>query len=107
MNANIVTITSQAHPAPRQKHRSSENFYPQSLGNGIIAIKAYYQYGTQKQQEANDIIFDVNIDKTGKDGVFASNIKSGHVCQNTNDRNLYIANPRNAITDFTVEVSLI
>ncbi len=107
LRKDVELVVSEPHPQGGQKHRSSGNFSTKRFGgNSQIIIRAYYNYGQAQQKEAPEIIFDINEDKTGKDGVFASGIKSGHICRNTSDRNLYIANPRNASANFTVEVSL-
>jgi 1-phosphatidylinositol phosphodiesterase len=101
-----VTILSESRPLKGQKNRSSNNFttadFPEDTS---LTFRAYYDYGTPKQSEAKGIEFDVKVDKTGYDPTYLNRIHSGHVADNTRDRNLYIANPSNADSSFTVEVS--
>lgn len=101
----IVTIRSEKAPQDGQNHRSSNNFttaeFPEKA---TLTFKAFYNYGTQAQKEATDIIFDVKVDKTGHDPMFLDNISSGYTHINTHHRNLYIADPRHATEAFTVEV---
>jgi hypothetical protein len=102
-----VTILSEQAPQSGQKHRSSNNFTTADFRDDQkLTFKAFYNYGMESEEEAKEILFDVWVDKTGKDPEFLNGIKSGQVAENTHHRNLYIANPRNATGSFTVEVSV-
>ena len=102
-----VTITSEKQKQKGQTERSSNNFTTADFSaKARLTFKAYYDYGMPTQVEAKDIVFDIKVDKTGKDPVYLNNIRSGHVAENTHHRNLYIANPENAKSSFTVEVSV-
>lgn len=101
-----VTITSERSPQKGQSHRSSNNFTTADFSeNARLTFRAYYDYGMPTQTEATDIVFNVKVDKTGIDPTYLDNIKSGHIADNTHHRNLYIADPRDARGNFTVEVS--
>lgn len=105
MSKKQVTVLSSKSVQSGQKHRSSINFTTESFGkNCSLIIRAYYDYGTTDQREAKDVSFDIKVDKTGTDSTWKENIKSGYCCNNTNDRNLYIANPVNAKQDFMVVI---
>lgn len=105
MSKQQVTVTSGKNVQSGQKHRSSINFTTEGFGEDCSLIfRAYYGYGTNDQREARGIIFDIKVDKTGHDPTWLSNIQSGYCCENTDDRNLYIANPCNALEDFTVVI---
>ncbi len=94
-------------PQKGQNERSSNNFTTADFGEDArLTFKAYYDYGMPTQREATDIVFDVKADKTGKDPIYLDNIQSGHVADNTHHRNLYIANPKNAESSFTVVVTI-
>jgi hypothetical protein len=103
-----VTILSEKQPQRGQKERSSDNFTTAVFkDNARLTFRAYYKYDLAGGiEEAKDIVFDVKVDKTGKDDVYLEGIKSGHVADNTHHRNLYIANPKGAEGSFTVEVSI-
>ena len=102
-----VTIVSERDKQRGQKHRSSNNFTLADFSEKAkLTFKAYYDYGMATQLEAKEIVFDIWVDKTGKDPQYQNGIKSGHVAENTHHRNLYIANPRDAKSSFTVEISI-
>lgn len=102
-----VTIVSEKQPQKGQHERSSNNFTTSDFNkDATLTFRAYYDYGMATQSEAKDIIFDIKVDKTGKDPMYLDNIRSGKVAENTHHRNLYIANPQHATGSFTVEVSI-
>ena len=102
-----VTIVSEKQPQKGQNERSSNNFTTAEFSKEArLTFKVYYDYGLDSIEEAKDIVFDIKVDKTGKDPVYLEGIKSGHVADNTHHRNLYIANPKGATGSFTVEVSI-
>lgn len=101
----IATIKSNKEPQPGQKHRSSNNFTTADIAqDAFITFRAYYSYGTAVQSEASLLKFDIKVDKTGTDPTYLNQISSGHCCGNSHDRNLYIANPTDALQEFTVVV---
>jgi hypothetical protein len=100
-----VTIRSEAAPQKGQSHRSSGNFTTGNFSeNATLTFYAYYHYNQPNQEEAKDIVFDIWVDKTGKDPQYVNNVHSGESHGNTHHRNLYIANPRSAREAFTVVV---
>lgn len=102
-----VTIISEKQHQKGQNERSSNNFTTADFSKeASLTFRAYYDYGMPTQSEAKDIIFDIKVDKTGKDPIYLDNIHSGKVAENTHHRNLYIANPQNANGSFTVEISI-
>ena len=69
----------------------------------MYAIRSYYD-GSLLWHCPDGISFDVKNDRTGHDPVKFKNVKNGTVTDYTDDRNLYIADPKNANVDFTVIV---
>ena len=88
-----VTVTSENAPMDGQDHRSSNNFSTEDLeDNGAL-----YWFCSDP-----NAVFDVYIDKTGKDEVFATGLKDGSATEFKSTRNFYIANPSGASSNFTV-----
>lgn len=99
----VVTITSANEIQEGQLHRSSGNFTLEEFGHHAeMFFRAYYDYGTDKQMEAEDVMFDIWIDEQLKDPVYLRDITSGYASSNTKHKQLYIANPRHAQKEFTV-----
>lgn len=100
-----VTIVSETAPQNKQKERSSNNFTTRDFPeNATLNIFAYYRYGKPDVEEAKELSFDIKVDKTGHDTVFFPGVRSGDTHKNTDDRSLYIANPRGAREQFTVVI---
>lgn len=100
----VVTITSTKDIQPGELHRSSANFTLAEFGrNAEMFFRAYYDFGTDEQLEAEDVMFDIWIDEPMlKDPVYVRDITTGHAATNTRHPQLYIANPRGAKKEFTV-----
>lgn len=104
-SAKKVTVVSGATPQEGQRHRSSNNFTTADFKENCgLYIRAFYDYGTGGQREAKDVTFAINCDKTGHDTTYAKNVKSGDCYKNTDNRNLYIADPDGAQKEFTVVI---
>ncbi len=99
-----VAITSGKDIRPGELHRSSENFTLEQFGRKAdLYFRVYYDYGTEQQLEAEDVMFDIWIDEPArKDPVYLRDITSGHAAVNMKETQLYIANPRGAQKEFTV-----
>lgn len=100
----VVAVTSAKDIQEGELHRSSHNFTLEEFGKKAeMFFRVYYDYGTEKQIEAEDVMFDIWIDEPMlKDPVFVRDITTGHATTNTKNRDLYIANPRKAQKEFTV-----
>ena len=92
-----VSIDSDPGPQPNQNHRSSDNFSTDMVddwGNLMWSVSG---------GGSDDISFDVWIDISGgKDKHTLNGISDGSVTEFVKSRKLYIANPENAKTSFTV-----
>ncbi len=107
MANNSVIITSEKQPQKGQDHRSSNNFTTEQFGkDSSLVFRTYYDYGTGDQKVATDITYDIKVDKTGKDTTYLSDVRFGECKKNTDNRNLYIADPQNAEKEFTVVVEM-
>jgi hypothetical protein len=97
----LAAVTSDAHPQPDQKHRSSGNFSTQDAPVGTNALR----WEITDTSNPNGIRFGVKDDvSVSKDphvfeDVF-NNKQTGYVA----DRSLYIADPEGASSKFTVKV---
>lgn len=90
-----ASITSEPNPQGGQSHRSSDNF--STAGCGSVSIRWSSPEG---------ITYDVMQDVSGgTDPVIHHGLTNGSVTSNNQSRSLYIANPRNASSDFLVSVS--
>lgn len=90
-----ASITSSPTPQPEQTHRSSDNF--STGGCGSVSIRWSCPVG---------ITFDVMQDVSfHSDPVIHPSLTNGSVTSNDQSRSLYIANPRNATSNFLVTVS--
>ena len=101
-----TTITSADSLYEGQLHRSSENFSLEAYGRyADLFFRAYYDYGTDAQSEAKDVMFDIWIDEPmRRDPVYLRDICSGHAAPVMRCPDLYIANPRGAQKEFTVVI---
>ena len=92
-----VSVHSDPDHQTGQSHRSSENFSTESLEDwGNIQW-------TVEGGGGGDVSFDVWIDISGgKDKHPLSGVKNGSVTKFVQSRKLYIANPKNADTEFKV-----
>ena len=101
-----TTITSAGSLYEGELHRSSENFSLEAYGRyADLFFRAYYDYGTAAQREAEDVMFDIWIDEPmRRDPVYLRDIRSGHAAPGMRCDRLYLANPRGAQKDFTVVV---
>lgn len=95
---NMVSITSEKGPQKGQQHRSSDNFSTAKLTGGD------YLLWTCSDKNAS---FTVNIDVSGKDKTFASNLHDGAITSYRSEEKFYIADPKNASGSFTVTCSRI
>ncbi len=95
---NVVdTIVSESKPWSGQKERSSENFSTKGLGKGSHILWSCPE----------GISFDVKIDKTAAtDPVYASGLKNGSITPYKAEDKMYIANPKNASSKFTVRFTV-
>ena len=98
----VATVVSNDKPQSGQKHRSSGNFSTDSIPQGT----SYVSFEVTDTANPDIIHFDVMRDKSmGIDPTEYSNAYSGFQSDNvTPHRSLYIANPKNASGDFTVNV---
>lgn len=95
----VATVVSSPKPQPGQKHRSSGNFNlgPKPASNGIL-------WKISGTANAGSITFDVMIDKSAAhDPTPFSGLHDGSVTNWNDSRSLYIANPKGADGNFTVE----
>ena len=99
-----TTIRSAAELYAGELHRSSGNFSLEHYGRyAELLFRAYYDYGTPAQREADDVLFDIWIDEPmRRDPVYLRDIRSGHAAPVLRSDRLYIANPRGAQQAFTV-----
>lgn len=95
---SIVSVTSESGPQKGQSHRSSDNFSTKNLTGGDHLLWSCTD---------EDASFSVNIDKSGKDETFASNIHNGAITSYRSEEKFYIADPKNASGSFTVTCSRI
>ncbi len=108
--SNKVTVYSSAKPENGQTERTSENFSTSVLGKGNqIFIRAYYDYDTEHQTEADSLFFSIQKDKKGLDSLIEGGIGFGTGMINSETENLYIALPRTddkskVCSGFTVEI---
>ena len=91
------SVVSEDGPRDGQKHRSSSNFSTKGMNKGKILWTC----------ESDDITFDVYIDKTGSDDVFATSLFNTAITDFIESDKLYIANPANAKGDFTITYEII
>ncbi|MCR9163827.1 MAG: DeoR family transcriptional regulator [bacterium] len=92
--SNSVKIQSSPTPQPGQKNRSSENFGTNTVNSGD---------GDLLWSCPDGVSFNVMKDKSvAVDPVVFKSVKNGTVTKNSDDRNLYIANPKGASEAFTV-----
>jgi hypothetical protein len=90
-NKICTCITSEPAPQPRQSHRSSGNFSTQGCADNLL-------WTTEPGP-----VFDVKEDKSlGTDPTIFSSMTTNVIKPNPNKRDLYIANPKNANSNFTV-----
>lgn len=91
------TVVSEKGPQKGQKHRSSDDFSTKGMKSGKILWTC----------DDDDITFDVNINKSGTDGVFATALYNNAITDFISSDKLYIANPKNAEKDFTITYQII
>jgi len=95
---NMVSVTSESHPKSGQKHRSSDNFSTKNLTGGNYLLWTCSD---------KNVSFTVNIDKSGTDPTFVSNLHDGAITEYRSEEKFYIADPKNASGSFTVTCSRI
>lgn len=96
----IASVRSAPRPQSGQKHRSSGNFAIQNLPGGTKALIWKVKGGG-----GGNIHFDVMRDVSGgRDPVVWSNLHHNSRTSVKTHRSFYIANPKGATGDFTVEV---
>ncbi|MFD2573189.1 hypothetical protein ACFSUS_21280 [Spirosoma soli] len=98
----LATVVSDPQPQPGQKHRSSGNFSTDSMPSGT----KYVSFQVINTANPDIIHFDVMQDVSmGIDPTRYSDAYNGFQSNYTDPhRSLYIANPRNASGNFTVQV---
>ena len=96
----LSSVVSLPHPQSGQKHRSSGNF---STDNADPKAK-FFIIKVTNNPNADDVNFDVMEDKSGAtDPTIWRGMYSGNKVAVERKRDLYIANPKNAKENFTVE----
>lgn len=90
------TVISEDGPQKGERHRSSTNFSTIGMNKGKILWSC-----------DDGITFDVNIDKSGSDDVFASSLFNTAITDFYESDHLYIANPNGASDDFTITYEII
>lgn len=96
-NVEKRTVVSEKGPKKGQKHRSSDDFSTKGMNSGKILWTC----------DDDNITFDVNINKSGTDGVFATSLYNNAVTDFISSDKLYIANPKNATQSFTITYRII
>ncbi len=91
------TVVSEKGPQKGQKHRSSNDFSTKGMKNGKILWTC----------DDDNITFDVNINKSGTDDVFATSLSNNTITDFISSDKLYIANPKNATKSFTITYQII
>lgn len=99
-----TVVTSACTLYEGELHRSSQNFSLEAYGRyADLLFRAYYDYGTPAQREAEDVMFDIWIDEPMRHNpVYLRDICSKHAAPTMKCDRLYIANPRGAQKEFTV-----
>lgn len=92
-----VTVHSEKEHQSNQKHRSSDNFSTRSL---IDSEKGEPQYMLVSCPDG--VTFKINVDKTGTDEEWTYDVYNGAILNYRNNDKLYIADPKNAGTDFDI-----
>ena len=82
----------------KQKHRSSHNFSTVNMKSGPKLLWTC---------DSDDITFDVYIDKTGSDDIFATSLFNNAITEYFGSNKLYIANPSGASQNFTVTYQIL
>ncbi|MBO1350481.1 MAG: hypothetical protein EBE86_025285 [Hormoscilla sp. GUM202] len=89
-------VVSEPGPQSGQKWRSSDNFST-SLCEGTRM-----QWHIEQTDEADQIIFDVALDKSGSDPTIFQGLVNCSITELIKDPKMYIGNPRNATKNFQV-----
>lgn len=98
----IARVRSGKEPQPGQKNRSSGNFSTENLPAGT----KYLKWEVIGGGDPDFISFNVMEDKSAAtDPTHFSGVLSGNRTSVISKRSLYIANPKNATSEFTVIVS--
>ncbi|MED3804412.1 DeoR family transcriptional regulator [Lysinibacillus xylanilyticus] len=97
----IATVISLDKPQPGQTWRSSGDFSTLNLPAGTKNLYWKIADGTPNQES---IKFDVAIDNRGNDQTVFTNVQDGMYTQVVSNGYLYIGNPRNASSEFTITV---
>ena len=95
---NSVTVRSESGPKKHQDNRSSDNFSTSTLKNG--------EYGTPKYMIVScpeNVSFRVCIDEKGVDGELNDDVYNGAILPYEDSDKFYIANPKNASSNFDVK----
>ena len=85
------SVKSESKPQKGQKHRSSDDFSTKGMNSQKLLWTC-----------PDGITFDVNINKSGKDDVWASNLFNMAITDLSPNANLYIADPKGANESFTI-----